>query len=255
MKIKLLLFYFLLLVIHSASAQMQTDPPMRQVLSTTGSSGIIPGWGTIDYTIGEPVVTTESASSFPTVKWLTQGFQQPDLNPLIVKPVISNSPCDGANNGSVYFKVISATGIVYLKWGNGIYDTVFKINNLPPGTYEYYVKDDNITVTNEIKITEDDNIKCNDLLDPYHVITVNHDGINETWIIAGITNYKNNKVSIFNRWGDMVWSREKYDNTEVVWMGTDNKERILPAATYFYLIEREKGNDKDPKKGWVELIR
>lgn len=64
------IWVFLLLsdIVH---AQIQTNPPMRQVIGSSGDSKIItlPNLGavTFDYTIGECMVTTISASSPFTV--------------------------------------------------------------------------------------------------------------------------------------------------------------------------------------------
>jgi hypothetical protein len=64
---------------------------------------------------------------------------------------------------------------------------------------------------------------------------------------------KVNKVSIFNRWGDLVWNCDNYDNQDIagkkVWTGLSNKGAVLPDATYFYIIEAGGKTDK----GWVEL--
>jgi gliding motility-associated-like protein len=56
-------------------------------------------------------------------------------------------------------------------------------------------------------------------------------------------------VSIYNRWGDLVWSGKNYDNVNVVWEGKNKNGQDLPDATYFYLVEIP---DKT-YKGWVEL--
>ncbi|MCE9538785.1 MAG: hypothetical protein K8R85_06160, partial [Bacteroidetes bacterium] len=60
-KILKLLFLCILMLglYHTTTAQVQNVPPMRQVLGTTGGSGTFP-WGTIDYTVGEVMVTSDS---------------------------------------------------------------------------------------------------------------------------------------------------------------------------------------------------
>ncbi|MGZ6520120.1 MAG: T9SS type B sorting domain-containing protein, partial [Bacteroidia bacterium] len=69
--------------------------------------------------------------------------------------------------------------------------------------------------------------------------------------IDGITNIKENTVSIFNRWGDLVWNCDNYDNVTdgKVWKGKSNKNGELPDATYFYVINA----GGKTYKGWVEL--
>ncbi|MBI3219418.1 MAG: VCBS repeat-containing protein [Bacteroidetes bacterium] len=48
---------------------------------------------------------------------------------------------------------------------------------------------------------------------------------------------KTNRVTIFNRWGDEVFSVSDYDNKTKVFIGLTNDGSKLPAGTYFYKIE------------------
>lgn len=68
------------------------------------------------------------------------------------------------------------------------------------------------------------------------------DGINEFWIIDGIENHPDNTVFIYNRWGDLVFQVQGYDNVSKVFRGEANKlTRLgagqLPAGTYFFRIQ------------------
>ncbi|WP_109299926.1 gliding motility-associated C-terminal domain-containing protein [Aquimarina sp. AU474] len=68
------------------------------------------------------------------------------------------------------------------------------------------------------------------------------DGINEFWEIDNIENYPNNRVSIFNRWGDLVFEIEGYDNNSRTFRGIANRKRSiggdqLPEGTYFFNIK------------------
>ncbi len=68
------------------------------------------------------------------------------------------------------------------------------------------------------------------------------DGINEFWEIDGIENHPENVVYIYNRWGDMVFHIEGYDNQSNVFRGEANKLNglgadTLPAGTYFFRIQ------------------
>lgn len=157
-------------------AQVQNDPPMRQVLATTGESSTVTlssGAVTFDYTVGECFVTTAGTS--PLI--LTQGFQQSEWTEQIVSPVLS--------------------------------------------------------------------------LHIYKGITPNGDGHNDTWKIDGIEETSENKVSIFNRWGSLVWEKKNYDNVGIVWDGKNDLGKQLPDATYFYIILI----GKNTYQGWVELTR
>lgn len=57
------------------------------------------------------------------------------------------------------------------------------------------------------------------------------------------------KLSIFNRYGQEVFSYGNYTNQ---WSGQDKNGNELPTGTYFYSIERANG---ETKTGWVYVNR
>ncbi|MGO4919194.1 BspA family leucine-rich repeat surface protein [Maribacter spongiicola] len=86
------------------------------------------------------------------------------------------------------------------------------------------------------------------------------DGINEYWHIENINYYPENIVSIYNRWGDMVFQVENYDNASNVFSGTANmKTKIgadqLPTGTYFFNIEIEGETILRKTQGFLVLKR
>lgn len=253
---------FLFLFATTIVAQIETDPPMRQVISAGGGTANF-SWGSIDYTVGEAVVASVQVTpsdDFPGFEFLTQGFQQPTDGGLKVSTEngITNSSCIGANNGSVVFKVISSTGLVSITITSSTTsatiaaihdDSTATFKNLSPNDYIYIATDeDNNTFSGFFSIIENQ-VDCNDLVVIYNGITPNGDGANDFWIIDSITTFQTNTVSIFNRWGNLVWRAKDYNNTDVVWRGTNQNENPLPDGTYFYIIEA----GGEVEKGWVEL--
>jgi large repetitive protein len=92
----------------------------------------------------------------------------------------------------------------------------------------------------------------------YNGVSANGDGLNDFFIMDCIDQFPNNNVKIFNRAGAIVWENDGYDNTDVYFDGVSNKgivagSRVLPAGTYFYLVD--KGDGTDPLSGYLELIR
>lgn len=90
----------------------------------------------------------------------------------------------------------------------------------------------------------------------YNGITPNGDNDNNTWFIDGIQSYPINRVVIFNRWGNKVWSAKGYNNKDIVWKGTDQQGNILADATYYYFVELYDGDGGavfPPQSGWVEV--
>ncbi len=90
-------------------------------------------------------------------------------------------------------------------------------------------------------------------MDFYNAFSPDGDGVNDTWEIDGLARFPENKVMIFNRWGDELNSFENYNNVDVVWDGTNSSNEQLPAGTYFYVIEIESNNRQF--SGWVQLSR
>ena len=88
----------------------------------------------------------------------------------------------------------------------------------------------------------------------------NGDGINDFWEIDDITDYPNNEVLIYNRWGDLVFQTKNYNNATNVFAGIANKSRNLgadqlPEGTYFFEIRTEKPNHFKKTKGYLVLKR
>jgi gliding motility-associated-like protein len=86
----------------------------------------------------------------------------------------------------------------------------------------------------------------------YHGISLNGDGTNDVFFIENIENYKNNRVTIFNRWGREVFVTNKYDNRTNSWPKKEDLSRLAP-TTYFYIVDF--GDGSELQKGWIELIK
>jgi len=89
---------------------------------------------------------------------------------------------------------------------------------------------------------------------PSQVLTPNGDGYNDSWTIANIDLYPNNEVYIFDRWGQRVYHKKKYDNID----GWDGKYvgGNLPVSTYFYVLEvTQEKSDDFVLKGAVSIFK
>jgi len=84
-------------------------------------------------------------------------------------------------------------------------------------------------------------------------VSVNGDGINEFLIIEGIRDYPQNRVTLFNRNGTMLWEGSGYDNDRIAFRGISTGQTLLPAGTYFYIVEIKDGNTWKHKKGYFVL--
>jgi gliding motility-associated-like protein/uncharacterized repeat protein (TIGR01451 family) len=88
------------------------------------------------------------------------------------------------------------------------------------------------------------------------------DGVNDYFKIAGIEKYPNNKVSVFNRWGVLVYEAKGYGQGDRLFMGisegriTITKNQKLPTGTYFYVIEFEEENPgRETYTGYLYINR
>ncbi len=84
--------------------------------------------------------------------------------------------------------------------------------------------------------------------------TPNGDGINETLVIQGLSQHPKNTLLIYNRWGDLVFSAEPYNND---WNGQSEKalygDRVVD-GTYFYILTYEDASNEVIKlNGYVEV--
>ncbi|MBL4746266.1 MAG: gliding motility-associated C-terminal domain-containing protein, partial [Flavobacteriaceae bacterium] len=92
-------------------------------------------------------------------------------------------------------------------------------------------------------------IKVYNLFTPHEV-----DNVNDYFTIDCIENFPNNKLQIFNRWGNIVYSAYGYLNT---WDGvstgraTLNKENKVPAGTYYYILDL--GTGEKAMSGWIYI--
>ncbi len=88
----------------------------------------------------------------------------------------------------------------------------------------------------------------------YNGISPNGDGRNDFLFIEFIDLFApNNKVSIYNRWGDKVFEMDGYNNDNKVFTGTSDNGKTLSSGVYFYKIEPN--NDMETVTGYLTLKR
>ncbi len=83
------------------------------------------------------------------------------------------------------------------------------------------------------------------------LFTPNEDGINDILIIPCLETlrYPNNRLIVFNEWGDAVYTAAPYQND---WRGTFGGNP-LPVGTYFYIMDF--GDGQTPKRTFLVLER
>ena len=123
-------------------------------------------------------------------------------------------------------------------------------------TYEYTVCDDQEPSLCDSAVIY---IEVKELpVEVFNAFSPNGDGINDTWVIQGITRFPDNVVRVYNRWGNLIFEAAGYDNSNKVWNG-DSSEGIVfggndaPDGAYYYVIDL--GDGSESLKGFVVLRR
>ena len=107
--------------------------------------------------------------------------------------------------------------------------------------------------TNTCSSTDEITVTVESPISIPNVITVNGDGVNDTWQIENSYMYPNASFEIFNRWGNLVWKSTGYGKE---WDGTNfHNNEVLPDGTYFYVILLNSELFKDPYTGYVQVIK
>lgn len=83
--------------------------------------------------------------------------------------------------------------------------------------------------------------------------TPNNDGVNDRWIIDNIELFPESIVSIFNRWGQLLYRQRSY-NMGNAWDGT-YEGNALPIGTYYYTIELNDARFPEPFTGPITIYR
>jgi gliding motility-associated-like protein len=247
----------ILFLLFAGKAWCQTITP--QVINSAGdhrqlgTSGI---WVTDN--VGEPFTETLQNNNI----MVTQGFIQPEESDGVTI-LFNGLTCKDKDDGmiSISYLPSNPTDSVQYFWSAGACptnDCGNRVINLKAGTYTVTIvnthttsggpaKSDTIVRTATILNSEE---PCR--IKIFSGVTANNDGLNDKWMIENITEFPDNRVTIYSRWGTQVFDVKGYDNETKYWPTSDMTDRLV-ASTYFYIIEL--GDGSKPIKGWVELIK
>ena len=169
----------------------------------------------------------------------------------LVETKVENTKC-GLTTGGIELFATNGVGKYTYQWSTSIQTNLSNdsvIKNLGEGEYLIKVKD-----KIGCEISKNYRIACEFSLIP-QIVTPKSGNKNQTWAINYYHKYPKVEVSIFNRWGSLVYkSGVPYEDD---WDGKPNVENslgegILPSGTYYYLID--KGTGEKPETGFLELV-
>ncbi len=144
--------------------------------------------------------------------------------------ISSNPTCRENNNGYIDVIVSGGTAPYLFAWNDYVIDMNL-ISGLEQGTYTISITDANECeeTINAISLT-DNQVDCIQIPDAF---TPNADGINDTWIIQGREIFPDAIISVYNRWGQLLYTAR---GDGEAWDGTYN-DRFVPTGTYIFVVD------------------
>lgn len=112
--------------------------------------------------------------------------------------------------------------------GNGTSDTFFSPSSAGMGTHTIsYTYTDLYKCSNTVYANV--NVIAN--VNIYEIITSMPNSRHNTWLIENIESYTDNEVFVYNSWGNLVYNKKGYNNSN----GWDGGQ--LPAGSYLYVVK------------------
>ncbi|MCE7926458.1 MAG: gliding motility-associated C-terminal domain-containing protein [Haliscomenobacteraceae bacterium CHB4] len=81
-------------------------------------------------------------------------------------------------------------------------------------------------------------------------LSPNNDGMNDLFVIKGIERCQQTTLTVYNRWGNVVYEKDHYDNS---WNGVNKSGEDLPQGTYYFLLKLHDSGVS--MSGFVDLRR
>ncbi|MCZ2101018.1 MAG: gliding motility-associated C-terminal domain-containing protein [Chitinophagales bacterium] len=157
------------------------------------------------------------------------------------------------DNGSIELNMNNTGAGNYGYYWQEVIDFDNKIENVGVGTYNVTVTDNNDC---ELRLSNLEVKTCDLLLGECYsaisIITPNGDNVNDLFLINCVKDNPGD-LSVFDRWGRLVYSQLNYDNT---WQGIDNDGKDLKEGGYIWVLTVNFGQGrKEIYKGTVTLLR
>ena len=159
---------------------------------------------------------------------------------------------DGNCTGTARAEVIGGTAPYFYHWSVEADTTERELTDLCSGSVSLRVTDANGCVASPSVVMGEIFNRGIPCLSTRAVMTPDGEGRNEEFIIYCIEDYPNNTLEIYNRWGQLVWEQDNYDNT---WRGTTQRGNDVPDGGYFYVFRYNQGGTIQQQKGSFSLLR
>lgn len=161
---------------------------------------------------------------------------------------VTDETCQGKKDGSIRTYVFP-TGSYQYAWNTNPVQSDSTASNLTAGIYTVTISGNSETCPLSLSDTVNTGEPCEELT-LTNVMTPNTDGKNDGYFIIGLDKYPVNHLSIFNRWGKLVFEQNNYVNGS--WKGVNSDGHLLNEGTYYVLFEAKEAGIS--KKGWVKIL-
>ena len=204
--------------------------------------------GNVEFCKGSSAIL-DAGSGFATYLWSTgESTQTITINQAGIYTVTISNGSGCTNSAQITATETVAGTITNVE----ISDNTAYVDVSPSGNYSYSLdginwQDSNIfynlpngSFTVFVKTNAGCEIKSFDftIFNIQNVITPNNDGYNDVWTIEGIRNYKNSEVTVFDRFGKIVFNKK--DATDISWNG-EYLGQPLPTNNYWYILKISDG--------------
>ncbi len=182
---------------------------------------------------------------------VTKSFEIKEPNAITVQ-IQSINATEGCN-GQVLALAKGGVKPYTYRWNAPVTSGDSIVKSLCPGEYFVQITDSRgCKSTPDVSAIEvkDRRLPC---LDIRSVISPDGDGSNETFLINCIQEFADNKIFIYNRWGQLVYQAQNYNND---WNGTTQSGELLPEGAYYYILDYKNADGKEIQaKGSITLLR
>ncbi len=174
----------------------------------------------------------------------TMMIQEPSQ--ILVSHIVMHPSCIGNNDGSIELEVTGGVEPYAYIWDD-VPTSLPYLSRLYEGSVNVTVRDAtncfvNLGAVTLVDIPEE----CLRIPDAF---TPNGDDTNDTWVIENIDNFPNAVVTIYNRWGQVVYVGKQGDEA---WDGTDMDGKMVATGSFLYLLKLYNGTE--PLAGIVSVI-
>jgi len=163
---------------------------------------------------------------------------------IITEANVYATSCIDSEDGSIEVFVRGGVGGYDYFWSNR--EVTSDIYGLAGGEYTIQIIDENNCVKMDTFFVNVTEIEC---VTPPTAFTPDGDGYNDTWVLDKLELYPKAIVQIFNKWGHLLYET---NGLYIPWDGA-YKGKILPAATYYYIVDL--GNGTPAYTGVVTIVK